>query len=154
MPTSTSSNTEQRLEELKGKYASVLNTIQQQGVRLAHLHVQDNKLFLQGTAPSQDAKNRVWDQIKLVNPNYDDITADLTVDPGAQPGAQQSAQAQQSGNPMGQIYEVKPGDTLSKISKQFFGDANRYMEIFNANQDKLSDPNKIQVGQKLVIPAK
>jgi len=154
MPTSTSSNTEQRLEELKGKYASVLNTIQQQGVRLAHLHVQDNKLFLQGTAPSQDAKNRVWDQIKLVNPNYDDITADLTVDPGAQPGAQQSAQPQHSGNPMGQIYEVKPGDTLSKISKQFFGDANRYMEIFNANQDKLSDPNKIQVGQKLVIPAK
>jgi LysM repeat protein len=150
MATGTTSNTEQRLEELKNKYASVLNLIQQQGVRLSHVHVQDNKLFVQGAAPSEDAKNRVWDQIKLVNPNYDDITADITVDAGAAPQAQQSS----SSNPMGEVYEVKSGDSLSKIAKQFYGDANRYMDIFNANKDKLSDPNKIQPGQKLVIPAK
>lgn len=49
-------------------------------------------------------------------------------------------------------YTVQSGDTLSKIAKEYYGDANRYMDIFNANTDKLSDPNKIQVGQELVIP--
>ena len=50
------------------------------------------------------------------------------------------------------IYEVAAGDTLSKIAKQFYGDANKYMKIFEANKDQLSDPNKIEVGQKLRIP--
>jgi len=48
-----------RIDELKLKYQSVLNLIQQKGVRLAHLHVQDNKLFIQGAAPSEDVKNAV-----------------------------------------------------------------------------------------------
>ena len=52
----------------------------------------------------------------------------------------------------GQTYTVQSGDTLSKIAKQFYGDSNRYMDIFNANSDILSDPNKIQVGQELSIP--
>ena len=52
----------------------------------------------------------------------------------------------------GQTYEVKSGDNLSKISKQFYGDPNEYMRIFYANRDKLKDPDKIQVGQQLVIP--
>jgi nucleoid-associated protein YgaU len=52
----------------------------------------------------------------------------------------------------GQTYEVKSGDNLSKISKQFYGDPNEYMRIFYANRDKLNDPDKIQIGQKLVIP--
>jgi nucleoid-associated protein YgaU len=47
---------------------------------------------------------------------------------------------------------VQSGDTLSKIAKEYYGDSSRYMDIFNANRDKLSDPNKIQVGQELVIP--
>lgn len=45
-----------RLEELKQKYQGALNTIQQKGVRLTHLHVQDNKLFIQGAAPSEQIK--------------------------------------------------------------------------------------------------
>jgi nucleoid-associated protein YgaU len=52
-----------------------------------------------------------------------------------------------------QMYTVKPGDTLSKISKQFYGNTNEYMKIFNANKDKLKDPDQIQVGQELKIPA-
>jgi hypothetical protein len=69
-----------RFEELKQKYASVFAIVQQQGVRLAQLHVQDNKLFMRGSAPSEAIKNTLWDQIKAVNPAYDDITADITVD--------------------------------------------------------------------------
>jgi len=46
-----------------------------------------------------------------------------------------------------------PGDTLSNISKRFYGSPNEYMKIFDANRDQLTDPNKIQVGQELKIPA-
>ena len=49
-------------------------------------------------------------------------------------------------------YTVKSGDTLSKIASEFLGDANAYMEIFNANRDQLSDPNLIKPGQVLKIP--
>ncbi len=49
-------------------------------------------------------------------------------------------------------HTVKSGDTLSAIAKKLLGSANRYTDIFNANKDQLSDPDKIKVGQKLVIP--
>jgi nucleoid-associated protein YgaU len=49
--------------------------------------------------------------------------------------------------------EVKSGDTLSKIAKEAYGDANAYMKIFEANKPMLSDPNKIYPGQMLRIPA-
>ena len=55
--------------------------------------------------------------------------------------------------PKEQNYTVQSGDTLSKISKQFYGDANRYMKIFDANKDQLKDPNTIKPGQVLRIPA-
>ena len=81
-----------QLEQMKQKYASVLTTIEQQQVRLSHVHIQDNKLFIQGVAPSEKAKNRVWDQIKQVNPNWaQDLTADLTVDANAKPAQVQGA---------------------------------------------------------------
>jgi LysM repeat protein len=140
--------TDQRLEQLKQKYASVLNLIQQQGVVLQHVHVQDNKLFIQGQAPSEEIKNKVWDQIKLVDPSFSDLTADITVDPNAQ----RFSSSAQRASTQGQTYTVKPGDTLSKISQHIYGDPNRYTEIFEANKDQLSDPNKIQPGQTLRIP--
>jgi hypothetical protein len=58
------------LEQLKGKYQSVLTLINQLGVRLQNLHVQDNKLFIKGTAKTKTDSNRIWDQIKLVDKNY------------------------------------------------------------------------------------
>jgi nucleoid-associated protein YgaU len=55
--------------------------------------------------------------------------------------------------PESKYYTVVSGDTLSKISKQFYGDANKYMKIFEANKPMLSDPDKIYPGQNLRIPA-
>ena len=52
----------------------------------------------------------------------------------------------------GEYYTVKAGDTLSKIAKQHYGDANRYSAIFEANKPMLSDPDKIYPGQTLRIP--
>jgi nucleoid-associated protein YgaU len=55
-------------------------------------------------------------------------------------------------NPYTQTYVVQAGDTLSKIAKQFYGDAALYPQIFEANRDVLKDPDKIRPGQKLRIP--
>jgi len=138
-----------RLDELKQKYASVLTTVREQGVQLAHLHIQDNKLFMQGRAPSEAAKNEVWNQIKAVNPAYDDITVDITVNASVPQPAWQPAPAMSSRH----IYTVKAGDSLSKIAQHFYGNASDYMRIFDANKDKLRDPNRVEIGQQLVIPA-
>lgn len=50
------------------------------------------------------------------------------------------------------MYTVKSGDSLSKISKEVYGDANQYPKIFEANKPMLKDPDKIYPGQVLYIP--
>jgi LysM repeat protein len=145
---SAAPGSEQKFNQLKQKYQTVLNTIEQQNVKLQNLHIENDKLFIRGTAPSEQAKNAIWDQIKLVDPNYSDLTADITVE-----APQQRAAAVGGAETSGQTYTVKSGDTLSKISQQFYGSSNEYMRIFYANRDKLSDPDKIQVGQQLIIPS-
>jgi nucleoid-associated protein YgaU len=56
--------------------------------------------------------------------------------------------------PAAQFYAVVKGDTLSKIAKQFYGNANDYMRIFEANKPMLTHPDKIYPGQNLRIPPK
>jgi nucleoid-associated protein YgaU len=135
-----------RFEELKSKYQTVLKAIQEKSVHLANLHLQDNKLFVKGAAPSQAVKNHIWDLIKIINPKYDDITAEIAVDESLAPKAAPPPPAAPK------TYTVQPGDTLSKISKHFYGEAGKYMKIFEANRDKLSNPDLIKVGQVLTIP--
>jgi LysM repeat protein len=143
-----------QLEQLKNKYNSVLEFIKQSGVHLTHLHVQDNKLFIQGAAPSEEIKNQVWNRIKAVDSTYSDLTCDLTVDSSLpQPQAAQAAAASANAPSSGRTYKVKPGDTLSKIAKEFYGNPNDYNRIFAANRDKLESPDKVQAGQELVIPS-
>ena len=52
------------------------------------------------------------------------------------------------------VYEVVAGDSLSKIAKREYGNANEWKRIFEANRDLLKDPDKIHPGQKLKIPPK
>ena len=131
-----------RLEQLKVKYQSVLNLMSKLGVQLKNLHVQNNKLVIKGVAKTQDDANKVWNQIKLVDQNYAlDLMAEIpflseAVEPKAAP----------------RVHKVVAGDTLSKIAKKYYGDAKLYMKIFDANKDKLKDPNKIFPGQELIIP--
>jgi nucleoid-associated protein YgaU len=131
-------------EQLKLKYQSVLNFMNSQNVQLQNLNMEGNKLFIRATAPSQDAKNKVWDQIKLVDPNFSDLTADIQAPAAAAAAAGSSSSFR--------TYTVQPGDSLSKISQQFYGSANQYMKIFEANKDKLADPDKVKAGMQLVIP--
>jgi nucleoid-associated protein YgaU len=125
-------------DQLKAKYESVVEYGKTRGVAWKNVHVENGKLLLRGSAPSDTIKNEVWDRIKKVDAAYADLTADITVDASLKVPEQ--------------IYVVASGDTLSKIAKNAYGDASQYMKIFNANKDQLSDPDKIQVGQKLVIP--
>jgi nucleoid-associated protein YgaU len=137
---------QQQLGTLKQKYQSVLTFMEQQQVRVQNLHVEKGKLVVRATAPSEDVKNRIWNQIKLVDASYGDLSADITVAPG------QGGPAGTSTAP-GRTYTVKSGDTLSKISQEFYGDANKYRKIFEANREQLSDPDKIKPGQTLKIPS-
>jgi nucleoid-associated protein YgaU len=99
----------------------------------------DGKLYFNGLVNNQDEVNKIWDAIKSVPDWRNDIVAEIKIDPNAK-------QAQPT------TYTVKSGDTLSKIAKEYLGDANAYMKIFNANKDQLTDPDKIKPGQVLKIP--
>ncbi len=126
------------VEQLKTKYQAVIDLGKERGVQWKNVHLENDKLLIRGAAPSDAIKDAVWDKIKAVDAKFADLTADITVDASLPVPAR--------------TYVVVAGDTLSKISKKYYGDANKYMKIFDANKDQLKDPNKIQVGQKLKIP--
>ena len=86
----------------------------------------------------------------MVDPSYQDLTADITV---SQQATQTAGASGSGGSSARKTYTVIAGDTLSKISMQFYGDPGQYERIFNANRDKLDDPDKIKPGQELVIPS-
>jgi len=130
-------------QELQQKYQPVINAIQQQGGQVQSMNLEGNQLALTAKVPSEDAKNRVWDAIKSVDPTYSDLKHNITVDSSLQPSRKPPSGEQE--------YTVQSGDSLSKISQHFYGNANRYMEIAKANN--IADPNKISPGQKLKIPA-
>jgi nucleoid-associated protein YgaU len=62
-------------------------------------------------------------------------------------------EAQEEAEAEARTYVVKSGDSLSKIAKELLGDAGRWPEIFEANKDKIKDPNLIYPGQELDIPS-
>jgi nucleoid-associated protein YgaU len=124
------------LDQLKQKYAPVIQTIEgfsDLGAKLDSVSLDGDKLYLQGSVPSQVVANRVWDVIKQVDPTYSDLHHEITTSGGAN-----------------QSYSVKSGDTLSKISARFYGSPNHYSNIAAASN--ISDPNKIQVGQQITVP--
>ena len=126
------------VEMLKKKYQSVVDYGQKRGVSWKNVHLEGEKLLIRGAAPNDAIKNEVWIKIKDIDPLYEDLTADITIDA--------SLKAPET------TYTVAAGDTLSKIAKQFYGDANKYMKIFEANKDQLKNPDLIKPGQTLRIP--
>jgi nucleoid-associated protein YgaU len=119
---------------LREKYAYAIQTAKE--VRMqGSADERDGKLYFHGTTTTQAEANKIWDAIKTIPDWPKEIVADIKASGGA-----------------ATTYTVKAGDTLSKIAKEKLGDANAYMEIFNANKDQLSDPDKIKPGQVLKIP--
>lgn len=138
---------QKRFDELKQKYHTALNVADREQIEFYNLHVQDNKLYIRGIAPTLEARNKFGEQLKLVNPTEDDVIAEIDIRE-----TRAEAAAVGGGSAPAVSYTVKSGDTLSKISKEHYGSSAEYMRIFYANRDKLNDPDKIQVGQQLTIP--
>jgi nucleoid-associated protein YgaU len=117
---------------------AILAYIQSQGLKATALTVtfDGSTATVYGVADSQETKEK----IVLCAGNVHGVEAvndRMTVD--------------QSG-PEAQYYTVVKGDTLSKISKQFYGDPNKYNKIFEANKPMLKSPDLIYPGQMLRIP--
>jgi nucleoid-associated protein YgaU len=124
------------LEQLKQKYAPVINTLQSfapYGATLDAVDLAGEQIHIKGTVPSKVVANRVWDQIKSVDPTYSDLKHEIATSGGDT-----------------QPYTVKSGDTLSGISKLFYGNANKYPDVAKANN--ISDPNLVRVGTALNLP--
>ena len=139
----------QVFEQLKKKYQPVLNLMQQLQVQLQNVNMEGSKLLIRAVAPTAQVKNKIWDQVKLIDSSFSDLICDISA---PQESATMTAGAS-IGNGQGQRrYTVKADDTLSKISREFYGDPNQYPKIFNANRNILADPNKISPGQDLLIP--
>ena len=121
---------------LMEKYNDLFKLANEVGLKNPDVREENGKLRIVGQTEYQLDANRLWDNIKT-HPGWEN---DLLVD----------IKAQRS-DAFG-VHEVAAGDTLSKLAKRYLGDANRYMDIFNANKGTLTDPDKIRVGQKLNIP--
>ncbi len=124
------------LDQLKQKYAPVIETIQsfaEYGATLDAVDLDGEKLHIKANVPSKVVANRVWDAIKQCDPAYADLHHEIATTGGDE-----------------QPYTIKAGDNLSKVSKLFYGNANKYSEIAKANG--LDDPDKIQVGQQINLP--
>lgn len=106
------------------------------GADAVRIEVDGDTVKVKGSAASQEEKEK----IVLALGNVEGV-AKVEEDINAGDGADQAA-----------FYTVKSGDTLSAISKAHYGDANKYMAIFEANKPMLSDPDKIYPGQVLRIP--
>jgi nucleoid-associated protein YgaU len=87
----------------------------------------------------------------MANGKKDNTDDDMPDFSDVQSGASTTAPA---AAPAHEIYEVKSGDSLSKIAKRVYGKAGAWKRIFEANTDIIKDPDKIFPGQKLKIPPK
>ncbi len=129
-------------EALNAKAASAIeNYINVQNLGVSNLKVSHDaalgKVTVTGEAPTQAIKEKVT----LCCGNVSSVTSvdnQMTV---------------LNPEPEAQYHDVVRGDTLSAIAKKYYGDANKYPVIFEANKPMLTHPDKIYPGQKLRIPA-
>jgi len=121
---------------LKEKYRELIALAGELGVGNLEVSEVEGRFKVKGTVPYQLEKDRLWDKLKTYPGWENEVSADIRVEKTDVYG----------------YYTVKAGDSLSKISKNVYDNGTRYMEIFKANTDKLSNPDMIKVGQVLTIP--
>lgn len=118
------------------------------GVRNLSAKIEGKTVTLTGDAPSREITVQVMENFdKLVK--TDNTLNAIRVDA---PKPAPAPVPPPAPKPAERIYEVVAGDTLSKIALKYYGSANKYMKIFEANRDILNNPDLIKPGQKLRIP--
>ena len=127
---------------LMEKYQSLIDMANQLGISGLSVVESDNVLNIEGTAGSAQAKQQLWDEYGRLDPDY--RSGDLVLNISAPEG---DAGSSSSGS--GSTYTVQAGDSLSKIGSHY---GVSWQKIYEANRDKLDDPDKIYPGQELTIP--
>jgi nucleoid-associated protein YgaU len=123
---------------LQEKYQTLLELANQNGTSY-ELSEGDGVLHVNGTAPSEEAKQQLWDEYNRIDPDYraGDLMLNVSVGGAA------------AGGGGGHTYTVESGDNLSKIGEKY---GITWQQIFEANKDTISDPDKIFPGQEIKIP--
>ena len=121
---------------IREKYTELINLANSSGVKNLQVREQGNVLYLDGVAPSEEIKKKLWDTYNRIDPDYraGDLVMNINVPQGS------------SGT---QEYTVVKGDSLSKIGKKF---GVQWKEIYEANKERVKDPDHIEPGWKLKIP--
>lgn len=123
----------------RDKYQSLIDLANQSGVSNLQVSEEGDVLHVNGTAPSEEVKQKLWDEYNRIDPDMRSGDLVMSLEVGGGGGG-------------GETYTVKSGDSLSKIG-QHHGVA--WREIYEANKDVIGDdPDKIEPGQTLRIPRK
>ena len=121
---------------LQDKYRELVTAAQSAGVSNLQVREQDRVLYIDGVAPSEEIKQRLWGIYGKIDPDY--RSADVVMNIKVEQGAGGTKE-----------YVVASGDNLSKIGKKF---NLKWKDIYEANKDKIKDPDHIEPGWKLKIP--
>ena len=121
---------------LQDKYRELVAAAQTAGVSNFQVREQDRVLYIDGVAPSEEIKQKLWDIYGKIDPDY--RSADLVMNVKVVQGAGGIKE-----------YVVVSGDNLTKIGKKFNV---KWKDIYEANKDKVKDPDHIEPGWKLKIP--
>jgi len=120
---------------LQEKYQPLIDMANSAGISGLNITEGDGFIKIEGSAPSAEVKQQLWDEYGRIDPDY--RSGDLVLNITAPEAAENT-------------YTVQSGDSLSKIGSKY---GVSWQKIFEANRDKISDPDKIYPGQELTIPS-
>lgn len=121
----------------ESKYKALVDAATAKGISDLQVREQEGVLYIDGTAPSSSAKQELWDLYETINPDFRD--SDLVMNLSVAEGSEET-------------YTVRSGDSLSKIAQKYPGIS--WREIYEANTDRIENPDLIQPGWELKIPRK
>ena len=122
---------------LQSKYQPVLNLGEALGAKDGFVQEENGVLKFGGVVATAYEKDQLWDKIKEIGGDSpSDVIADIRVE----------------NNDYYHRHTVAKGESLSLIAKKYYGDLMEYKKIYEANTNILDNPDRIDVGQELVIP--
>jgi LysM repeat protein len=135
-------------KSFEDKVKDAVNTISGMnlGVRNLGAKIEGKVVTLTGDVPSREISVQVmanFDKLVKTDNTLNAMRVDAPKPAPAPPPPPKPAE---------RIHEVVAGESLSRIAQKYYGNGNKYMKIFEANRDILSNPDLIKPGQKLRIP--